>query len=105
MPHRTGKDSDKLRELLAQVRTLREEVEDRAKELRQSWDAGTEKDASRALNLSRYVALRGQDLADLQLRLAARGLSSLGRCEAKVAPALDALIATLRRLTGETEAE
>ena len=36
------------------------------------------------------------------MRLAARGLSSLGRSEAKVAATLDALIVTLRRLTGET---
>ena len=56
----------------------------------------------RAVNLSHYIALRGQDLIDLQLRLAARGLSSLGRSEAKVDPALDTLIVTLRRLTGET---
>ena len=38
----------------------------------------------------------------LQYRLAAHGLSSLGRSEAKVLPALDALIVTLRRILGET---
>ena len=51
---------------------------------------------------SHYIALRSHDLTDLQLRLSARGLSSLGRSEAKVAATLDALIVTLRRLTGET---
>ena len=105
MPARTGKDIHELRALLGEARTLREDIERKGEELRDAWGAATERTASRALNLSRYVALRGHDLADLQIRLAARGLSSLGRCEAKVAPALDALIATLRRLTGETEAE
>jgi pyruvate kinase len=53
------------------------------------------------LNLSHYLALREHDLTDLQYRLAARGLSSLGRSEGQVALALETLIATLRRLTGE----
>ena len=53
------------------------------------------------MSLSHYVALRGHDLTDLQLRLAARGLPSLGRSEAKVIQTLDALIVTLRRLSGE----
>ncbi len=46
--------------------------------------------------------MRSHDLNDLQLKLSARGLSSLGRSEAKVAATLDALIVTLRRLTGES---
>ena len=53
------------------------------------------------LNLSHYLALREHDLTDLQYRLAARGLSSLGRSEGQVALALDTLITTLKRLTGE----
>jgi pyruvate kinase len=60
--------------------------------------------APSAENLAQYLALRRRDLSDLQIRLAALGLSSLGRSEAKVVAALDALIATLRRLTGETSA-
>ena len=51
-----------------------------------------------------YIALRAHDLTDLQYRLAARGLSSLGRSESHVAQALDALIATLKRLSGEPSA-
>ena len=39
----------------------------------------------------------------MQLKLAARGLSSLGRSEAKVAATLDAVIVTLRRLTGKSD--
>ena len=56
------------------------------------------------LNLSHYIALREHDLTDLQYRLAARGLSSLGRSESHVAQALDTLIATLKRLSGEPSA-
>jgi pyruvate kinase len=71
-------------------------------ELRRKWGVAAERATSRATNLSHYIALRGHDLNDLQLRLSARGLSSLGRSEAKVAATLDVLIVTLQRLTGES---
>ncbi len=58
--------------------------------------------APQAQNLADYLALRRHDLSGLQMRLSACGLSSLGRSEAKVGAALDALIATLRRVTGES---
>ena len=82
------------------MKALREDVERKGAELRTSWGVGADQ-ASPMLNLSHYLALRGHDLTDLQYRLAARGLSSLGRSEGQVALALDTLIATLRRLTGE----
>jgi pyruvate kinase len=50
---------------------------------------------SSALNLAHYLALRRRDLRELQPRLTALGLSSLGRCEARVKANLDALVATL----------
>ncbi len=96
------KDLEELRSLLAEVRALREDVEKRGAELRTEWGVAAEKAGSRAMNLSHYIALRGHDLTELQLQLAARGLSSLGRSEAKVIQTLDALIVTLRRLTAET---
>ena len=106
MPGKTGSDLEELRALLAEVKALREAVEHKAAELRSAWGVGADKSKTtpRVLNLSHYVALREHDLADLQRRLAARGLSSLGRSESHVAQALDALIATLKRLTGETSA-
>ncbi len=55
-----------------------------------------------AQNLAHYLALRRQDLSALQPALAAYGLSSLGRSEARVLTALDALIATLARLDGRS---
>ena len=101
MSPKTGKDLEELRALLAEVQALRKDVDEKGAELRAEWGPAAEKAGARALNLSHYIALRGHDLTDLQIRLAAHGLSSLGRSEAKVAPTLDALIVTLRRLTGE----
>lgn len=94
-------DLDELRALLGEMEELREDVERKGAELRSGWGVREDDATSRALNLSRYIALRGQDITELQYRLAARGLSSLGRSEGQVALALDTLIATLKRLTGE----
>jgi pyruvate kinase len=52
-------------------------------------------------NLLHYLALRKHDLRDLQTRLTALGLSSLGRAESNVLAGVDAVIAVLRALTGE----
>jgi pyruvate kinase len=96
-------DAADLRRLLDQLSALREDVIAAGAKLAKQWGAGKcgESAAARALNLGHYVALRSHDLTDLQYRLAAHGLSSLGRSEAKVLPALDALIVTLRRILGE----
>jgi len=52
------------------------------------------------LNLAQYLALRRKDLRKLQLDLTGWGLSSLGRCESKVMPTLEAVLANLESLTG-----
>src|SRR5579872_3319190 len=106
MAGKTGSDLEELRALLAEVKALREDIEHEAAELRSAWGVGSDKSkvTPRVLNLSHYLALREHDLTDMQYRLAARGLSSLGRSESHVALALDTLIATLRRLTGESNA-
>jgi pyruvate kinase len=51
-----------------------------------------------AKNLLHYLALRGQDLRDLQTRLSALGLSSLGRSESSTLAGLEAVIAILETL-------
>jgi pyruvate kinase len=106
MAGKTGSDFEELRALLAEVTALRENVELKGAELRGSWtvEADKSKGSPRLLNLSQYIALRAHDVTDLQYRLAARGLSSLGRSESHVAQALDALIATLKRLSGQPNA-
>ncbi len=101
MPMKLSKDIEDLAALLAEVRALGEGVEKKGAELREEWGAAGNADP-RVANLSHYIALRGHDLTDLQLRLSARGLSSLGRSEASVMASLEALIVTLRRLNGET---
>jgi pyruvate kinase len=104
MAGKPASDLEDLRALLGEVKVLREDVERKGAELRSSWGVEVDNATSRMLNLSHYLAMREQDLTDLQYRLAARGLSSLGRSESHVALALDALIATLKRLTGESGA-
>ncbi len=59
--------------------------------------------ASARANLALYLALREADLRPLQPRLAALGLSSLGRCEAHVEASLDAVAAALARLAGDPD--
>jgi pyruvate kinase len=56
-----------------------------------------------AQNLLHYVALRQDDLRDLQHALAVRGLSSLGRCDSHVLSALEAVLAVLARLSGRRD--
>jgi pyruvate kinase len=53
-----------------------------------------------ARNLLHYLALRSHDLRPLQARLAAVGLSSLGRAESNVLAAVDAVLLVLQRLAG-----
>ena len=51
-----------------------------------------------ARNLMHYLALRRRDVRPLQLRLAALGLSSLGRAESHVFATVDGVLAILHRL-------
>jgi pyruvate kinase len=96
-------EQSEFRALLNEIESLRDDVANAGAALLGEW--GVSQDHPRfgaaALNLAHYLALRRHDLNALQLRLSALGLSSLGRSEAKVMAALDALIATLRRLCGE----
>ncbi|MCA9014283.1 MAG: hypothetical protein KDA77_03020 [Planctomycetaceae bacterium] len=53
-----------------------------------------------ARNLLHYLALRHHDIRPLQLRLAALGLSSLGRAESHVMATVDTVREVLQRLVG-----
>jgi pyruvate kinase len=55
-----------------------------------------------ARNLLHYLALRSGDQRPLQARLAAAGLSSLGRAESHVLAAVESVLAVLRGLAGTT---
>src|ERR1700683_769102 len=56
-------------------------------------------------NLLHYLALRRHDIRELQERLAALGLSSLGRTEAHTLGALRAVMDVLSRLNGVKPSE
>jgi pyruvate kinase len=55
---------------------------------------------SSAINLVHYLALRGRDERELQVRLADLGLSSLGRSEAHVAATIEAVQRALASMRG-----
>ena len=89
-----------LQALLDEMLTLREQIALRAnRQLAHYRQAGVHTSAS-ACNLAHYLALREVDRRHLQQRLAAQGLSSLGRCEPHVMANLDAIIRLLMRTTG-----
>ena len=77
--------------LLQELLALREEVLQGAEAYLQAWG----RPGPELHNLAHYLALRQKDLRDLQVELAWRGLSSLGRCESRVLANLDAVIAAL----------
>jgi pyruvate kinase len=58
-----------------------------------------------AVNLIHYLELRQHDVRDLQARLAASGLSSLGRSEAHVLATIEEVLSVLARLNGHEPAE
>lgn len=92
------------RELLARLVALRASVAEQANATLDRWKPLLRREAyaESARNLAAYLALRKTDLRALQTALMPLGLSSLGRCEARVLPNLDAVIAALGALLGET---
>jgi pyruvate kinase len=78
---------------------LRAEVLREGDELFEDWRPRIERAEylPSARNLAHYVVLRRHELRELQLELMPWGLSSLGRCEARVLENLDAVIAALAR--------
>jgi hypothetical protein len=93
-----------VREILKQLLALRIEVADKGELLANRWRslvADTSFKPS-ALNLADYLALRRHDVRSLQRSLVPLGVSSLGRCEAHVLPTLDAVLATLAAIAGDS---
>lgn len=92
----------KFSRLLADVSRLRNEIAAEGKATVKLWSKALSRDEFRgsALNLAHYLALRRRDISDLQNQLSLLGLSSLGRSEARVLPALDAIRASLSVMAG-----
>ena len=97
-------DVDNLRSLTAELTDLRGEMmgEEASLEGRMAEICDSHRESAR--NLVHYIALRQHDVRDLQEKLTENGLSSLGRCEADVLGAIDAVLRVLHRLTGKAEA-
>lgn len=93
---------DTLQALAAELAEIRTELIAHASAYQERIDTANPDFRASACNLLHYLALRRRDLRPLQHRLAALGLSSLGRAEAHVLPTVDAVLRTLRTLTGST---
>jgi pyruvate kinase len=86
--------------LLAELRAIRAAMVAHEAAHRDVIDALPPERRVSARNLIHYVSLRGYDLRRLQQRLAARGLSSLGRAEPHVLENVDAVLRALAALAG-----
>ena len=101
-PARAASHPPMLKSLYRKIVALRTAVVQEGAETVALWSEtlGDSPFAPAAENLAHYLALRRRDLSALQPALAAYGLSSLGRSEARVLVTLDALLATVARLSG-----
>ncbi len=93
-------DGSELRELLAALLDLRQSLVDEENNAARLLSQVHPERRSSAVNLLHYMALRRRDLRNLQGRLAALGLSSLGRAESHVLSSLDSVINALHWLSG-----
>lgn len=90
---------------MAELLALRDELVTAERDRADDLAAVHDRHRPSAVNLVHYVALRRHDVRGLQLRLAAHGLSSLGRAESSVLAQLDAVLNTLACLAGVQLAE
>jgi pyruvate kinase len=97
---RNIKQTEKQKELLERLIRLRNRVDHDGRARFETWRPWIRRRQflCSGINLAHYLALREHDLRDLQLELSPLGLSSLGRLESKVIPALDSVIASLARI-------
>lgn len=88
------------------IQQLREDVSAEGDVLLSRWEPWITKRDFRfsARNLAHYLALRRRDLRRMQEALMPWGLSSLGRCESRVLPTLDSVLASLDALCHEQTA-
>ena len=88
--------------LLHELAAIRARMVDEATAPKAALDAVHPNYRESARNLLHYLSLRRHDLRPLQLRLAALGLSSLGRAESHVLATVDAVLEALHRLAGRS---
>jgi pyruvate kinase len=93
------------KQLLAEMRRVREYVDTEGTAILRRWEPMLKRGAFQqgATNLAHYLALRELDLRPLQKPLVACGLTGLGRSESRVMPTLNAVVANLAMICGEAE--
>lgn len=98
-------EHDALAILQATVEEVRANTVKQSDKLYDKLSGGEELDdgpSSTLANLCHYLALRQHDLRPMQRELMALGLSSLGRLESRVLPTVDAVLASIAALRGQT---
>lgn len=87
-------DRQAAKALLGKLLALKEQVERDGEKLYRKWKKNITRDSfhQSARNLAHYMALRKNDLRELQWELIPLGLSSLGRLEARVMPTIDSVV-------------
>jgi pyruvate kinase len=90
--------SPQIRDLLTELEQLRESCLAMEQEFEVSIAEACPQSHRSVQNLVHYLALRQHDLRDLQSRLAALGISSLGRIESSTLAGIEAVIAILESL-------
>ncbi|WP_345224715.1 pyruvate kinase [Hymenobacter koreensis] len=93
-----GQHAPELDELIAELTAVRQDMLRLAAQAADRLQAVHPDFQLSARNLLHYLALRRQDLRPLQQRLAALGLSSLGRAEAHALATVDAVLGVLHAL-------
>ncbi len=100
-----GARAQRIHALRVELESLSADVRDVAANSRGVLDAVPSDLRASATNLLHYLALRRHDLRELQPRLSALGLSSLGRSEGCVLASVDAICAALRALDGNDDGQ
>ncbi|TXT25450.1 MAG: pyruvate kinase [Gallionellaceae bacterium] len=91
--------------LLHELEELRNELQEFERSSATTLQGVNPRHLASAVNLIHYLSLRRRDMRALQERLAATGLSSLGRMESHVLTNLDAIIDLLRCALGRVTAD
>ncbi len=92
-----------VRETLDKLLSLQQQVKQDGEQLYNRWKDDITRPTfhTSARNLAHYMALRRHELGPLQWELVPLGLSSMGRLEARVAPTLQAVVASCAHIAGE----
>jgi hypothetical protein len=92
-----------LADLAREVQALRTSIHQEQRRLLKEWDPYLQNRhfLPGAANLAAYICLRRRDMRDLQSRLGAFGLSSLGRSEGRVLATLDSVYQALKVMLGK----